>query len=367
MTDEEQKKRDWLDIWLKVLSPIVAGLLIAWAGIVGKVMLSEISSNQESARLITELQIKREQAESELRKDVFDQALSAFLLKKQGTTGSLEDMSKQLLRLELLALNFGDSLSLSPLFSEFKKDMEGAEPVSDKDRLNYSERKYALQKRLDSLAKRVASAQLSSIAQHGVTKEIIIPLYEYRLLSKDESIPCSTALFESSSFAWPDFEVLKYLGEFNNEYKPVDDEAAVRAVRNFDEYYAVMFASKGLVELNGVKRQLELHVSDVNHCKKTAKIQIIVSKGDPANPEVNRSFTLDYFNFPMVDNTRLSDNHRFAIVMEDFNVKGDEPGIEITGVVFPSEYASLRDRPGMKEARQLLESALKREEDDSDD
>jgi hypothetical protein len=60
----------------------------------------------------------------------------------------------------------------------------------------------------------------------------------------------------------------------------------------------------------------------------------------------------------MVDNTRLSDNHRFAIIMDDFKLKGDQPYIEIIGVVFPSEYASLRDRPGMQEARKLLESAL---------
>lgn len=114
MPEDEKKKASWVNIGVKIVPPIVTGVLIAWAGFVGNMVLSSISSKQESARLITELQVKREQAECELRKDVFAQALEAFLLKKEDNLGTLNDMSKQLLRLEMLALNFGDSLSLSP-------------------------------------------------------------------------------------------------------------------------------------------------------------------------------------------------------------------------------------------------------------
>lgn len=122
-----------------------------------------------------------------------------------------------------------------------------------------------------------------------------------------------------------------------------------------------------MIELNGVKRYLELGISDVNPCKKTAEIQIIIYKDNPANPEVDRTFRLDYFNFPMVDNTRLSDNQRFAIIVEAFKTWDSDPRIEIVGIIFPSEYASLRDRPGMQEARKLLEAALKIKEKDNDD
>jgi hypothetical protein len=80
--------------------------------------------------------------------------------------------------------------------------------------------------------------------------------------------------------------------------------------------------------------------------------------------EVNRQFQLDYFNFPVVDNTRLSSNHRFAIVMEEFSaeVTDEDPHLEISGIIFPAEYASLKDRPGMKEAMQLLKTALDNKE-----
>jgi hypothetical protein len=366
MSDDKEQKRDWVDLAIKALTPIIAGLLIAWAGFVGNRMLSSISSKQESARLITELQIKREQAESVLRKDVFDKALEAFLLKRQDNAGTLQEMSKQLLRLELLALNFGDSLSLSPLFAEVRNDLYRAKPVDGEDLRNYKERKGELRKRLNGLAKRVASTQLSSIAQHGEIIKVYIPLFEY-----DEGDTCKETLFEDRDFAWPDFKIYKQMGVLDDEFQMVDEYKTEdgRPSDSFNElvqsdFLEGLVREASLIELKGIKRYLRLNITNVDHCKKTAQVQIRLFKDDPEKPEINRSFRLDYFNFPMVDNTRLSDNHRFAIIMDQFELKGSQPHIDITGVVFPSEYASLRDKPGMKEARTLLESALNSGEND---
>lgn len=354
MKREDEKKRDWVDIAAKTLIP---GLMIAWVGIVGNLVLSSISNKQESARLITELQIKREQAESELRKDVFNQALEAFLLKKTDSDGSLKSMSKQLLRLELLALNFGDSLSLSPLFAELRTDLNQSKPINDKEKRDYKERKAGLEKRLNSLAKRVASAQLSSLAQHGDTQKIDIPLYEYKYLSESNRDPCNVLLFEEVDYAWPDLEIFQMMGLLNSDYQPVDNKESLDGLR-LSAIYKQLTSERGALKLQHVTRNLSLYVSDVDHCRKTAKVQIIITKDGQDEPEVDRTFTLDYFNFPMVDNTRLSDNHRFAVVMEEFITKGDRPHIEVTAIVFPAEYSSLRDRPGMQEARELLESAM---------
>lgn len=357
MEKEKKKKRDWVDLVFKAMTPVFAGLLIAWAGYVSNKTLSSISSKQESARLITELQIKREQAEMVLRKDVFDKTLQAFLLKNATNSGTLKSMSKQLLRLELLALNFGDSLSLSPLFVEVRNDLDKAKPVEGEAKHNYSTERGDLRKRLVALAKRVASAQISSLAQHGKIISIPIPLYEYKQIIEKEDEPCGKILFEDRDFAWPDYKILKQMGVLDSEYQS-DNESEVDNTRQLDIFKELVRES-GLIELNGIKRYLRLYVSDVDHCKKTAEIQIILVKDDPDNPEVDKSFRLDYFNFPMVDNTRLSENHRFAIIMDTIELEGSEPHIDIIGIVFPSEYASLRDRPGMLEARKLLESALK--------
>ena len=56
--------------------------------------------------------------------------------------------------------------------------------------------------------------------------------------------------------------------------------------------------------------------------------------------------------------------------MEDFSVATgidnagiDDSSIEIVAIIFPAEYASVRDRPGMKEALELLETALNSHKD----
>ena len=368
MPNNEPKQRDWIDIALRAATPLIVGIVIAWVGLFGDETLTKISNQQESARLLTELQIKREQAESSLRKDIFAQALEAFLLKGRSGDGrvqklSLREMSKQLLRLELLALNFGDSLSLSPLFSEMRKDLTTAKPIENEEMRDYKERKFELLTRLNSLAQRVASVQLSSLEKRGVSKEIDIPLYEYKALLK-EGGKCSAILLEDNDFTWPDDDILWQWGELDENYKPAVSIASVIKARSSDDFRNDVEV-KSLLNFQGISRYIEVHVSEVDHCKKSARVQIFIKRKNPesdeADPivEADPEFVLDYFNFPMVDNTRLSDNHRFAIVAKKFRLNPDNPSIKITAVVFPSEYASLRDKPGMEEVRRLLESALK--------
>jgi hypothetical protein len=379
-------QRDWVDIGLKAFMPVVAGLLIAWAGFVSNYTLSSIANNQQSARLITELQISREEAESNLRKDVFDQALQAFLLKDSSYDGSLFGVSKQLLRLELLSLNFGDSLSLSPLFTEFNEDLKRLKPIKGEEGI-FEESQGELRKRLYSLARRISSAQVSSLTQHGVSKPIIVPIKH--AASEDK---CETQLDEEA-FASPDIrELQRNFGVLNDK-----DELLLETKKDFKEYfdfetrltYVELLNASRIIELDGIVRTLEVKVSNVDLCAEIAKVSVYIFHQEKTisnlqlaskpvgslnnlnaiadegfRPEVSRTFTLDFFNFPMVDNTRLENNHRFAIVLEEFDLDAAEPYIQLVALIFPSEYASLRDRPGMQEARKLLEKAMSDNDED---
>ena len=450
MSNVNTKKRDWVDIATKILTPIMAGLLIAWAGFVSNETLSDVSSKQESARLITELQIRREQAESELRKDVFDQALQAFLIKDAKKDKSINGMSKQLLRLELLSLNFGDSLSLSPLFAEFKKDVR---ELKLKDSTNesgatFDDKKADLKKRLISLARRVASTQISSLAQHGVIKEFEIPLDKlndsiYSDEKEKENGNWRCIMLEDG-FLWPDQEIVRQLTIYEPEAKLEKINASIAdyfststhsAISNEVAYLAAMNDMRSF-SLNNIDRYIDISISNVNTCDNTSNVTFtlykrnkeaanfaankilvtsITSLGELSDTKnyvlrmadrrkydallaaeakriqeslddnvtvetdtqqqsdmvkaefskeelkvmVRRRFKLDYFNFPMVDNSRLDNNHRFAIVLDEIDTISDPAVVKFIGIIFPSEYASLRDRTGMKEARQLLEDAMK--------
>jgi hypothetical protein len=341
----ERKKRDWVDILTRLATPLMVGLSVAAIGLYGDYALNAIAERGEQARLITELQVKREQAETDLRKDVFQQTVDA-LLKTPETHGGIQELSKRMLHLELLAVNFGDSLSLSPLFNEFKRDLDAAAATKTKE-VNKAERIASLNKRLVSLAKRVASTQVSSLIQHGPYLDIRIPLPNLT-----SSAPCT--LLYDYEYKWPVDEI-KYA--LTGQVDASGDSETIMAED----------PKRGTIEIAGQWRRIELFITNINHCTKSARINMAIWAVDnkfkpyvrpPESLEVEREFRLDFFNFPMVDNTRLADNQRFSLLMEDFAINDFASSLELITLAFPAEYASMRDRLGMKEASNLLKSVL---------
>ena len=80
-------------------------------------------------------------------------------------------------------------------------------------------------------------------------------------------------------------------------------------------------------------------------------------------PDCNgNDFTLDFYNFPLIDNTRFADNRRLSMVLRKFKTGDESPYLEISLSVFPNEYASLRDRPSMSESVQMLKRVLNNQE-----
>lgn len=160
---------------------------------------------------------------------------------------------------------------------------------------------------------------------------------------------CDALLFNKYAYAWPRDEVLQQFEDLPT--RPPDD------------YIENLIREAKRIRFQGVERLLEVYVSDFNPCIGSLKVQIIVSSDDALQSrEADKEFSLDYFNFPVVDNTRLQNNHRLAMVIEDIDLYDEvQPYIRLAAVIFPSEYASLRDRPGMEEARKLLASALRDE------
>jgi len=64
------------------------------------------------------------------------------------------------------------------------------------------------------------------------------------------------------------------------------------------------------------------------------------------------TFTVSYFDFPMIDNTRLVGGQRCAVVLNNMS----DQSADITLVLFPGTYASLKERPYFDE---VIQSVLK--------
>ena len=63
-----------------------------------------------------------------------------------------------------------------------------------------------------------------------------------------------------------------------------------------------------------------------------------------------RKFQIGNFDFPMIDNTRLSKDQRAAVVI----TQAGESSAELTLVYFPGSYASLKEKVSSDEVIEQL-------------
>src|SRR5438093_4674164 len=114
MPDRPRDKWDKLAIFVQPLGGVMTALAVAVVGIMGSQVIDRRQSLDTNARLYSELMSRREEAESNLRKDMCVTIIQSFL-----QPGS-KDLDSKVLNLELLAYNFHDSLNLKPLFMDMQ-------------------------------------------------------------------------------------------------------------------------------------------------------------------------------------------------------------------------------------------------------
>jgi len=327
---------DKLDITTKPIAAFFTALVITIIGYYGQRTITEISLHEQStttrlalqeqnARLYTQLLASREASESALRKDMFKEILSGFF-RKSDDDDIQNDLSKKVLKLELLAINFGDALSLGPLFSEMSQDIEKILRKNGDKVADWQTVAGAYQKRLRGLARRVASQQYSTIYPSGVPFDFEVPLNGIELSE------------EMASSDW------------NYEW-PYDHES----YQNNPDINVFV--------LDDIKRSFEISFRNADYAEKSVQVKLEIFEfklvDDPAEDSqsieqqekvTDLEFTLDFFNFPLIDNTRLSNNQRFTLILEKF----DTNTLKIAGMVFPGLYASQKDKPFLNEAIQEL-------------
>ncbi len=280
-TGSPKSKKDKWEIAQVLLEP-VGGLLtavaVAFLGFYGSRVIGRQQQFDANFRLYSELMSKREESESALRKDMFKSIIDAFL--KPGMEKS--PLDAQLLNLELLAYNFHESLNLKPLFLHLEKTILAIP----------NERTRAAQlDRLESVAREVTRKQMLSLEGAGAKFEREVSLDSLK------ANPGGIALDEDS------------------------------------------------MTVENIKRLFRVIVLEADQKTKNIKARLEVrTLGDSleqnAMPNVGE-FWIGFYDFPMIDNTRLSHDQRCAIVVTDF----DEQSVNISVIDFPGSHASLREKP----------------------
>jgi hypothetical protein len=291
---EEGAKPKHRDRWDKaqiILQPLGGLLTAAAIAIFGFVTSSRLDQRQTletNTRLYSELMSKREESESALRKDMFVNIISNFL----HTGGS--DLGSDVLNLELLAYNFHESLNLKPLFLDLKRRVAAGLAVAKTPEAQAQYADYSA--RLERVAREIARRQM--IVLEGVGRK-----YDRTVdLSSD---PAGTSL------------------------DPVS------------------------LTLEGKTTTLGLDVQGVDREAREITVTMNVETPDPELGRQTKVVTFDvsYFDFPMIDNIRLSYGQRCAVVLNNFS----DQSADLTVVLFPGEYASLKERPYYNE---VIENVL---------
>ena len=289
-------KKEQRDIWDKIqiiLQPIgglFTALAIALVSYFGSDYLNNKQNDESRIQLYTQLMSGREQSESALRKDMFNSILGTILKDSHS-------LDENILQLELLAYNFHESLNLMPLFVYLDRQIALEKNIQLKD---------AYRKRLYKMAGDVISKQISSLEGAAARETMFITF-------PSDSIGYKPGFSQELAIDWKDSKV------FNDT---IWDGST----------------------MNFYKRVVFLKATGFNVDEKTVNVRLDIetSKNDKFVNMVTQEFTIDYFQFPMIDNTRLSNDMRCAVVMRDF----DFPNfIEVDILYFPGSHSSLKEKP----------------------
>jgi hypothetical protein len=206
---------------------------------------------------------------------------------------SREDLDGKVLNLELLAYNFHDSLNLKPLFLDIQRRLRKAPEPERKEFLL----------RINRVAKETTAKQLFSLQGQG------------RIFTRSV-----------------DLEELKAAGRAGIQLEP--EAITVRKTT----------CQIGLRVLGFDETQEQLLV----------RLEVKAPEGHPEIPDTRATFNVGYFDFPVIDNTRLSNGLRCAVTLANLSAG---VAADLTTVCFPGEYASLKDRPYYDEVIQKLREA----------
>jgi hypothetical protein len=289
---EPKDRWNKIDVVLKPVGGLLTALAVGLVGYYGSSVIDRSQARDTDVRLYAQLMSQREDAETSLRKDMFNSIIGTFLRTKP--TGY--KFEQQVLNLELLAYNFHEALDLAPLFKDVYVKIRGS----------HDSRAAEYMQRLERVANEVKSKQIAALEESGGKLDATIDLDQL------EQNLAGLKIIEGTIFPHSDH---------------VDSDTSLQATQFKVE------------ALSGDKKKKEIRV----------KLEVRQAQGEnnASTEDASSSiFTISPFDFPMIDNTRLPHGHRCAIVVRRFG----DPIVELTLVYFPGSRASLKEKPFYDEA-----------------
>lgn len=308
-TEGKPRRKDrWdkIDILMKPVGGLFTGIALAIVGFFTTNFLEEQQRQQTARmaqeqavetnrRLYTEIMSSREKADSDLRKEMFNSIIKAFLDPQKAR------LDEKVLALELLAYNFHDVIDLSPLFKHVAQAIENSD----------LENRTSLNSHLERVAGEVIDKQLASLADGGIS----VPLAVNFDKVKEEGVQVLDERLYPLRVDIPDSPRQRYI--------------IVEAMQVFPE-----------------TREIKVRLESGRYADADSPDAIM-------KPEIDIMFKVGFFDFPMIDNTRVSHSQRIGIALTRWH----ENNAEMSLVYFPGSRASLKEKPYYDEVIEQLQRA----------
>jgi len=326
---------------LESAAKLLAAVSAVISAIVIPVFLNSYTEKNRRAELFLRTMTEREKSDTDIRQSMFQSLLTGYLgsLKEDFVKADEESLRRRIMFLELLTVNFQEFFNAKPLFEDvyrrLERNLEAA--TTEKDRRTWT----ALEEQLIRASTNIVSRQARMLNNIGTSAVFNI--------TQGESI--CVRLYDREDFA-----VLRR-----------SDRASL--FRSFDAGPCLeppgASAGRGagstggaVAEPRGDSRRQSLEITPLAISKAWATVQVGIHE-DVFDKRVftgsllrgSITFDISYFDLPYMDNTKMSDGSRFALVLR--GVAGDS--VEIEAIRFRNDFISLRDRPYFEEMIQKLQ------------
>ena len=280
---------DKLQIILSPLGGLLTAIAVASLAFIGSRTVEKQQAAEAKLRLYSELMTRREESEATLRKEMFQSIIGSFF------DPGAASLDTRLLKMELLAENFHEALNLAPLFKHIHRQIANGPEAT--------RQKQAYEARLSDLAREVTRKQVLVLESGGKRK--------------DWTIVFSDSLVQ---------------GTASTQLEDAE------------------------LTLDGIKRRFRVTITRADTAASELKVALEVetaAQSSVPSDAVGRysvEFDVGFYSTPMIDNTRLSNDQRVAVVLSDLN----RDGASLSLMYFPGSRASLREKPYYEEILRKL-------------
>jgi hypothetical protein len=333
--EEEREKSAKRDLWGKAesLAKILAGVGVAIGSIAIPVIIGKTSDQSHRAQVYMQVMSEREKADTAIRQEMFKTLLTNYLGRfdaDKNVPETAESFRRRIMFLDLLSLNFQEYLNARPLFEDVRSRLERAKARERKDSREH-DTMGKLQEDLFRVARNVASRQSSALALYGLSRSFDIQkgeTYCVRLHSVDNLKELDGKSLEETRHG--------SCSESIDTERPAQIDKVLPAID---------------VELLDVNES-DVQVRVTPNLESFSKDTFVYSR--LASPI---EFGASYFDLPYMDNTRLFDGSRFALLLRSIDRKENVAHFDV--VIFKGDFSSLRDRPVFEEMLKKLNEEAK--------